>query len=242
MISEKESIELRLNQLAERIVRCRRCRRLVWYRRYVAENRPKRYVGWKYWAKPLPGFGDPMARVMVVGLAPAAHGGNRTGRMFTGNGSANTLMKALYINGYASSPMSTSRDDGLKLQDIYLTAVVRCVPPKNLPSRDELERCLDYLKEEFKILKKIKVIVALGSIAFEGCLKMMKDLGIKIPKPRPRFSHGASYRFEDNVLGKGILTIICSYHPSRQNTQTKRLRDEMLASIFAMAKDIANQS
>lgn len=241
MGSGGDFVELELQRLRERIVRCRRCKRLVWYRRYVAEGRPKRYKGWKYWARPIPGFGDPYARLLVVGLAPAAHGGNRTGRMFTGDGSANTLMSALYANGYASRPTSISADDGLVLRDAYLTAVVRCVPPKNMPSKDEVERCLDYLKEEIGLLKNVKAIVALGSVAFNGCLRLMKGLGAELPKPRPRFRHGACYEPRGNVLGRKPPVIICSYHPSRQNTQTGRLTVDMLVKVFEYAKGVVKK-
>ncbi|MCS7135548.1 MAG: uracil-DNA glycosylase [Nitrososphaerota archaeon] len=225
-----------LEELAAVIVSCKKCSRLVSYRSYVAENRPKRYSHEEYWAKPIPGFGDPNARLLVVGLAPAAHGGNRTGRMFTGDGSANTLMKALYSVGYASQPYSIHRDDGLKLRDAYLTAVVRCVPPKNVPSKEEIDNCSTYLKNELFILKNVKVIVSLGMIAFNTCVRVLSELGVRMSRPLPKFLHGAVYRLNGELFGRTVPLLVASYHPSRQNTQTGRLTQSMLNSIFKKAR------
>ncbi|MCL7398032.1 MAG: uracil-DNA glycosylase [Thaumarchaeota archaeon] len=225
-----------LEELAKTIISCKKCSRLVHHRLYVAENRPKRYLNEEYWAKPIPGFGDPNARLLVVGLAPAAHGGNRTGRMFTGDYSAETLMKALHSVGYASQPYSINRNDGLRLEDVYLTAIVRCVPPKNMPSREEIENCSAYLKDEFFLLKNVRVMVALGMIAFNTCVKILSELGVSIPRPAPKFLHGAVYRFEGELFGRTAPLLIASYHPSRQNTQTGRLTQSMLNDIFKKAR------
>ncbi|MEM0456183.1 MAG: uracil-DNA glycosylase [Nitrososphaerota archaeon] len=227
-----------LEELATTIISCKKCPRLVHYRVYVAEKRPKRYLKDEYWAKPIPSFGDPNARLLIVGLAPAAHGGNRTGRMFTGDGSANTLMRALYFVGYASQPYSIHRDDGLRLKDAYLTAVVRCVPPKNMPSKEEIENCSAYLKNELFLLKNVKAIVALGMVAFNTCVKILSELGVKMPRPSPKFSHGAVYKLEGELFGRAAPSLIASYHPSRQNTQTGRLTQSMLNNIFKKAKQL----
>ncbi len=228
-----------LEELIATIISCNKCPRLVFYRRYVAENRPKRYLNEEYWAKPIPGFGDPNARLLVVGLAPAAHGGNRTGRMFTGDGSADTLMRALYFAGYASQPYSIHKDNGLKLEGVYLTAVVRCVPPKNMPSKGEIRNCLVYLKNEIFLLRNVRVIVALGMIAFRSCVRILSELGVRIPRPSPKFLHGAVYKFEGELFGRAAPLIIAAYHPSRQNTQTGRLTQNMLNNVFKKARRFA---
>lgn len=227
-----------LEELATTIISCKKCPRLARYRVYVAENRPKRYLNEEYWAKPVPGFGDPNATLLVVGLAPAAHGGNRTGRMFTGDGSADTLMRALYLTGYASQPYSIHKYDGLRLNDVYLTAVVRCVPPKNMPSKEEIMNCSTYLMNELFLLKNVRVIVALGMVAFDTCVKVLSKLGVKIPRPSPKFSHGAVYKLEGELFGRTVPLLIASYHPSRQNTQTGRLTQNMLNNIFKKAKKL----
>lgn len=195
------------------------------YRRLVAEKPPKRFSGWQYWSRPLTGFGDPEAEILVVGLAPAAHGGNRTGRMFTGDSSGNTLVGSLFRVGLANMPTSTSRDDGLVLRHVYLTAALRCVPPANRPLSEELANCFDYLRCELALLKNVKVIVALGSIAFSASCRL---LGLK----NTRFRHGA-------LLSNGKTHLIASYHPSRRNTQTGLLRPEMLDQVFAEAKRLS---
>ncbi|MEM2909887.1 MAG: uracil-DNA glycosylase [Nitrososphaerota archaeon] len=225
-----------LEELATTIISCKKCPRLVFYRQYVAENRPKRFLNDEYWAKPIPGFGDFHARLLVVGLAPAAHGGNRTGRMFTGDGSAETLMRALHSAGYASQPYSIRKDDGLRLEDAYLTAVVRCVPPKNMPSREEIENCSTYLKSELFLLKNVRAMVALGMVAFKTCVRILSELGVRIPRPTPEFSHGAVYRLEGEYFSRAAPVLIASYHPSRQNTQTGRLTQSMLNKVFKKAR------
>jgi uracil-DNA glycosylase family 4 len=221
---------LALARLNEAVVRCHKCPRLVRWREAAAKAPPRRYQGQTYWAKPLPGFGDPKARLLIVGLAPAAHGGNRTGRIFTGDRSGDWLYRALYAHGFANQPYSEHRNDGLKLNDCYVTAAVRCAPPENKPSLAEFERCRPYLVQELKLLKNLKVIVALGKIAFDSFLAAYEESGRAIPKPRPKFSHGVS------VILPGNLRLICSYHPSQQNTFTGKLTRQMFDNIFAQAR------
>ena len=210
-----------LERLNEKIISCKECPRLVEYIRSI--KKAKRYREQEYWSKPLPGFGDINARLLIIGLAPAAHGGNRTGRMFTGDSSGDWLIRALYLNGFANKDTSVSKDDGLVLRDAYITAVVRCAPPNNKPSKEELNNCIKYLKEELKILKHIKIVLTLGSIAFHTYTSLYNL--------RLRFYHNASYNIDDKIL-------IASYHPSRQNTQTGRLLwDEWLA-VFKKVKQM----
>jgi uracil-DNA glycosylase len=202
----------------------------VRWRERVARVPPRRYQGQTYWAKPLPGFGDPEARLLIVGLAPAAHGGNRTGRMFTGDRSGDWLYRALYAHGFSNQPGSTHRNDDLRLKDCYITAAVRCAPPQNKPSLAEFERCRPYLVQELKLFKNAKVIVVLGKIAFDSFLAAYRESGRAIPKPRPKFGHGASVILLEN------LRLICSYHPSQQNTFTGKLTRQMFDNIFAQAR------
>ncbi len=219
-----------LARLDRTIICCRKCPRLVRWREAVAKVPPRRYQGQSYWAKPLTGFGDAAARLLIVGLAPAAHGGNRTGRIFTGDRSGDWLYRALYAHGFANQPTSQHRNDGLKLNDCYVTAAVRCAPPQNKPSPAEFDRCRPYLVEELKLLKNLKVIIALGKIAFDSFLAAYYESGRVIAKPRPKFSHGAT------VLLPESLRLISSYHPSQQNTFTGKLTPEMFDHIFAQAK------
>lgn len=218
--------------LEEAIISCERCPRLVRWRRTVALDPPRRYRGEKYWARPLPGFGDREGRMLVVGLAPAAHGGNRTGRMFTGDSSGNTLVEALHRLGLANQPYSTSRDDGLRLTDVYLTAVVRCAPPKNRPTAREIENCRPYLSSELVLLKNLRSAVALGRIAFDGLLKALRGNKYDVPRPKPRFRHGLIFKV---YCPTGELLVASSYHPSRQNTQTGRLTPSMLLDVLEEA-------
>jgi len=213
-----------LENLSKQIIGCTLCPRLTEYRVKVALNPPKRYRGEEYWAKPLPGFGDPYAKMLVLGLAPAAHGGNRTGRMFTGDSSGAWLMKALYETGFANQPTSLSRHDGLKLSGAYLTAVVRCVPPANKPLKSEVENCLRYLKVELEILKDIRLVLALGRLAHDAYLKISGSRNVL-------FKHGQIIS-----LGGRIPFLVDSYHPSRQNTQTGRLRWDMWIDVFNRAR------
>lgn len=219
----------RLNQV---VIRCRKCPRLVRWRAQVAKNPPRRYQGQKYWAKPLPGFGDPAARLFIVGLAPAAHGGNRTGRIFTGDRSGDWLYETLYDFGFCNRPTSIRGNDGLKLTDSYIAAAVRCAPPDNKPTLEEFARCRPYLIQELRLLKNMRVVVALGKIAFDSFLRAYQESGGLIPKPRPQFSHGALFEINEN------LTLVGSYHPSQQNTFTGKLTREMFQAVFRRAREI----
>src|SRR4029077_15675986 len=180
-------------QLNARIVACRRCPRLVAHREAVAAAPPRRYLGQRYWARPLPGFGDPRARLLLVGLAPAAHGGNRTGRMFTGDGSAAWLARGLFQAGFATQPVSERRGDGLALVDAYMSAAIRCAPPKNKPTPRQLARCADHMRAEFALLQQIDVVLGLGKIGFDTAVARLAEAGFTMPRPRPRFGHGVCY-------------------------------------------------
>jgi len=218
----------KLELLERRIVRCRRCPRLVAWREEAAAEPPRRYAGERYWARPVPGFGDPAARLVVVGLAPAAHGGNRTGRMFTGDRSGDWLYAALHRAGLASQPTSVARGDGLELDGAFITAVNRCAPPANRPSVAERENCLPYLAEELSLLKGARAILALGSYAWDGSLLALAALGHRAPRPRPRFGHEAEARI-------GPYLLVGSFHPSQQNTFTGKLTEGMLDRAIARA-------
>ena len=213
-----------INSLNKKIINCKKCPRLSLYIQKIAKTKVRRFSHENYWGKPLPGFGDPNAELLIVGLAPAAHGGNRTGRMFTGDSSGDWVARTLYKNGFSTIPTSTSLNDGFSLINAYITAVVRCAPPKNKPTTDEFENCLDYLKTELVVLKRIRVIVCLGRIAFDTCKKVLDF-------KKEDFSHGKVIKLDD-------LSIICSYHPSRQNTQTGRLSWSQWNSIFFKAKKL----
>ncbi|MFQ5875667.1 MAG: uracil-DNA glycosylase [Dehalococcoidia bacterium] len=215
-----------LEQLNQEIVSCTRCPRLVTYREAVARDKRRMYQDWDYWGRPVPGFGDEAARVLILGLAPAAHGANRTGRMFTGDGSGDWVWRTLHKYGFANHPSSRHRDDGLAVTDVYITASLRCAPPRNRPLAQELSGCRPYLLAELELLDRVRVVVALGKIAFDSCLAAFSALKYKLPNPRPRFGHGLTY-----PLAPG-LTLVASYHPSRQNTQTGKLTREMFDQIF----------
>ena len=221
-----------LPDLAGRIVRCRRCPRLVEWREQVAAKPPRRFAGDEYWARPLPGFGDPAAKLVVVGLAPAAHGGNRTGRIFTGDRSGDWLYAALHRAGFANQAASEHRDDGLRLRATYVTAVNRCPPPGNRPTPVERDNCLPYLAEELRLLERATVLVALGSFAWDGALRALRELKQGIPRPKPRFGHGA-----EELVGRYAL--LGCYHPSQQNTFTGRLTEPMLDAVFSRARELA---
>jgi uracil-DNA glycosylase family 4 len=221
-----------LRTLREQIVVCRRCPRLVAHREAVAQDPPKRFRGQLYWARPLPGFGDPRARLLVVGLAPAAHGGNRTGRLFTGDESGHFLMAALHAAGFASKPSSVNARDGLRLRRAWITAPVRCCPPANRPTPAELQACLPFLVRELELLPEVRVVVALGRFAFDAYLRAREVLGRPLPRPRPRFRHGGVTRLPEG------LRLIAAYHPSQQNTFTGTLTPGMLRAVFRRAREI----
>jgi uracil-DNA glycosylase len=202
----------------------------VKHREAVAAAPPRRYQGERYWARPLPGFGDPRARLLLVGLAPAANGGNRTGRMFTGDRSGDWLFDALHHAGFASQPTSERRGDGLELVDAYITAAVRCAPPDNKPTLDEFARCAPYLVTELRMLTRVRVVVGLGRIGWQAYLRGRLALGATRARPAPTFGHGAITRFDDGV------TLIATYHPSQQNTFTGKLTRPMLRGIFETAR------
>jgi uracil-DNA glycosylase family 4 len=220
-----------LSALASEIVDCRLCPRLVRWRETAAADPPRRFQGEEYWARPLPGFGDPLARVVIVGLAPAAHGGNRTGRVFTGDRSGDWLYASLHRAGLANQARSEHPDDGLRLLAAYVTAVNRCAPPGNRPTPTERDNCLPYLVEELRLLDRARVIVALGSFAWDGSLRALGELGEGIPRPKPRFGHGA-----EAVIGR--YSLLGCYHPSQQNTFTGRLTEAMLDDLFARAREL----
>jgi uracil-DNA glycosylase len=225
-----------LVQLNSEVVACTRCPRLVVYREQVAREKRRAYRGWEYWGKPVPGFGDPDARVLVLGLAPGAHGSNRTGRPFTGDASGNFMYPVLHETGFANQSAATDRNDGLRLKDLYITAAVRCAPPDNKPLPQELGNCAPYLDREFAGLRKLKVIVALGRIGFDAYLNSLKQRGLLKSKKDYAFRHGARYRMPDGN------TLLASYHPSNQNTQTGKLTREMLVNIFKEAARLADRA
>jgi uracil-DNA glycosylase family 4 len=225
-----------LRALSGEITSCTRCPRLVEWRKRSAAEPPRRYRGETYWARPLPGFGDPKARIMIVGLAPAAHGGNRTGRIFTGDRSGDWLFAALHRAGLANQPVSVSVDDGLRLRDTYIAAVNRCPPPQNRPTTEERDNCLPYLIRELRLLRTARVLVALGSFAWSGTLLALAGLGVELPRPRPRFGHGAEAELE----GEGCAwSLLGCFHPSQQNTFTGKLTEPMMDAVFARAKELA---
>ncbi len=218
-----------LAQVDAAIIACEKCPRLRQYCAAVAREKRRAFRGETYWGKPVPGFGDPQAHLLIVGLAPAAHGGNRTGRMFTGDRSGDFLYAALYRAGFADQPIAVSRDDGLHLIDAYIAASGRCAPPDNKPTPEELNNCRPYLIEELRQLTKTRVIVALGKIAFDNVLLALAGRGVEISKPRPAFGHEATYHFDP-------YTLIGSYHPSQRNTQTGLLTPAMFDRIFRQAQ------
>jgi uracil-DNA glycosylase family 4 len=229
--SDESNLDQKWTQLNEEILGCRKCPRLVAWREEVARTRRKAYRDETYWGKPITGFGDKAGRILVVGLAPGAHGANRTGRIFTGDGSGEFLFRALYQAGFANQPTATSIDDGLCLEDLYISAVCRCVPPGNKPNRDELANCLPYLEKELAYLTRLQVIVVLGHIAFDQTLRLYKAQGYDLP--RLKFAHGAIHD-----LGESLPWLVASYHPSRQNTQTGRLNEAMFAEIWEKARSL----
>ena len=219
-----------LAQLCADVVACRACPRLVAWREEVAATKRRAYMDWAYWGKPVPGFGDPAARLLIVGLAPGAHGANRTGRPFTGDSSGDFLYSALFRAGFANQPESHSRDDGLVLHDWFITSVGRCVPPQNRPTAAELVNCRPFLLRELALLDKVQVVIALGHIAFDGYLRALREQGHELPARK--FQHGA--RIE---LPAGLPLLLPCYHVSRQNTNTGRLTPDMLDAVLATAQE-----
>ncbi len=232
-----------LEQLETEVVACRRCPRLVEWREEVARTKRAAYSDQAYWGRPVPGFGDPDAWLLIVGLAPGAHGANRTGRMFTGDRSGDWLYGSLHTAGLASQASSTVRDDGLELIGAWITAVVRCVPPGNRPSTAERDACLPWLEREISLLESVRVIVTLGGFAWTNTLRVLESLGGVVERPRPKFGHGA-----ETVVGAMSwyaapateLRLLASYHPSQQNTFTGRLTREMLGQIWARARQLGS--
>ena len=212
------------------IIACTRCPRLVAWREEAAADPPARYRGEEYWARPVPGFGDPKARLLLVGLAPAAHGGNRTGRVFTGDRSGDWLFRALHKAGFANQPTSVHRDDGLKLAGAYVTAACRCAPPDNKPLPEELANCRPFLLREIELLTKLRVVLGLGKIGFDTSFDALRALGKTNLKSRPKFAHGAQVQVGEN------LTLLGTFHPSQQNTFTGKLTEPMLDAVFARAR------
>jgi uracil-DNA glycosylase family 4 len=221
-----------LESLCREVVSCRACPRLVEWREQVAREKRREFRDETYWGRPLPGFGDPAARVLVVGLAPAAHGGNRTGRIFTGDRSGDWLYGSLYRTGFANQPTSVSVDDGLRLRGAYVTAAVRCAPPANKPTPQERDRCLGYLGRELELLASVLVIVALGAFAYDAVARVLASVGSPLPVPRPKFSHGLE------VITPRAIVLGC-YHPSQQNTFTGRLTQPMIDEIFGRARSLS---
>lgn len=223
-----------LDALMREVVACERCPRLREYCRGVAETKRRAYLDWEYWGRPVPSFGDPNARVLLIGLAPGAHGANRTGRMFTGDSSGDFLYRALYETGFASQPESRSRDDGLKLSGVYITAAARCAPPGNKLLPGELRNCRPYLERELDLLRQVRVVVALGRVAFDTYLGILRDRGVIRTRSAFAFAHGAEHR-----IAAGSPVLICSYHPSQQNTFTGKLTPVMLRRVFERARRLA---
>jgi uracil-DNA glycosylase family 4 len=221
--------------LQQEVIACQLCPRLVEYRTEIGRVKRRAYREWDYWAKPVPSFGDPHTRMLIVGLAPGAHGSNRTGRPFTGDGSGATLYRVLHRAGFASQPESHSRDDGLRLKDAYITAAVRCAPPGNKPTPQEIRTCRGYFERELALLSEVRVVVALGKIAFDVYLSVLRDRGVIKSRAPFVFGHNRVHR-----IAPGSPILISSYHPSQQNTSTGKLTEKMLLDVFRRARKIVN--
>jgi uracil-DNA glycosylase len=240
MTGPKESLpdeslpEESLKALMRQVAACERCPRLRAYCQDIARVKRRAYRDWEYWGQPVPSFGDPQARVLIIGLAPGAHGANRTGRMFTGDRSGDFLYRALYQTQFASQAESHSRDDGLRLFDVYITAAARCAPPHNKPAPAELANCRPYLERELDVLKKVRVVVTLGRLAFDSYLRILRDRGGIASRAGFRFAHDAEHH-----TGPEAPVLISSYHPSQQNTSTGKLTEAMLRQVFERARRIA---
>lgn len=222
---------MELDRLAARVTQCRSCPRLTRWREEVGQTKRLAFRDEEYWARPVPGFGDRAARLLVLGLAPAAHGANRTGRIFTGDRSGDWLYAALHRAGFANRPTSVHREDDLELYDAYITSPVKCAPPANRPLPEERDRCRPFLIEEFAVLTRVRAIVCLGAFAWDQALRIVAEAGQVIPRPKPRFGHGAR-------VDTGPYVLIGSYHPSQQNTFTGRLTVEMFDEVFALARAV----
>ena len=218
-----------LEGLTSEIIACRKCPRLVRHREAIARQKRAAFREWEYWGRPVPGFGDAHARLLVVGLAPAAHGGNRTGRVFTGDRSGEWLYRALYRTGFANQALSVSKDDGLELRDCYIAAAVRCAPPENRPTRTEFARCQPFLVRETLLLPALRIVVVLGAVAMDAFLRVWRMTHHEIPSPRPRFRHEGTWSMPP-------ITLIASYHPSQRNTQTGLLTESMFDDVFRSAR------
>jgi uracil-DNA glycosylase family 4 len=219
-----------LIQLNKEIISCTRCPRLISYCKKIGREKRRAYQDWDYWAKPVPGWGDANARVLIMGLAPGAHGSNRTGRPFTGDGSGNFMYPILYKAGFASQPTGTHREDGLRLKDAYITAAVRCAPPQNKPTPEEISNCSNWLDKELAALKRVQIVVVLGKIGFDAYLNYMKRRGLLASKAGFAFAHGAQHELPDSRI------LLCSYHPSLQNTNTGKLTEKMFLDVFLKAR------
>ncbi|NUO78917.1 uracil-DNA glycosylase [candidate division KSB1 bacterium] len=228
----REQIALLQNEL----VQCRRCARLVKWREQVAREKVRRFAEEEYWGRPVPSFGDPNARLLIVGLAPAAHGGNRTGRIFTGDRSGDWLFRALHKAGFANQPSSQHREDGLRLKDCYITATCHCAPPENKPTREEMRNCRPFLLREMELLKRVRVIVALGKIGFEAAFTVFAEVYGKEYGAKPKFKHGVELQLVQGVM------LLGSFHPSQQNTFTGRLTEAMFDGIFRRARQLISKS
>ena len=222
-----------LQVLQQEIVNCSRCPRLRQHCVNIATVKRRAYRDWEYWGRPVPSFGDPRARILILGLAPGAHGSNRTGRMFTGDGSGQMLYRTLYKTGFASQAESVSRDDGMMLQDAYITAAARCAPPGNKPTPEELRNCRPFFERELDLLDRVKVVVALGKIAFDTYLDVLKSRGAIASRAAFEFGHNREFR-----IAEGLPRLVSSYHPSQQNTSTGKLTEKMLVEVFRHARKI----
>lgn len=231
---KRQATAASLSQLAGEIVACRLCSRLVEHRERIGETKRASYADWDYWAKPVPSFGDPLAPMMALGLAPAAHGGNRTGRVFTGDASATFLVRAMHEAGLANQPISDHRHDGLEYVGVYICAAVRCVPPQDRPTPEEQRTCLPYLVREMGLLPNLRVVLALGHIAFQAALRALSEIAER--RLRAKFNHGEVYRF-----GFGLPLLVACYHPSPRNTNTGRLSMEQLVGTLQMAKGLSER-
>jgi uracil-DNA glycosylase family 4 len=226
------ALHRRIQEIQTEVVSCRRCSRLVKWREEVAKAKRASFAGQEYWGRPVPGFGDPAARLLIVGLAPAAHGANRTGRMFTGDRSGEWLYRALFRAGFANQAESTGRGDGLTLTGCFITAAVRCAPPANKPTPHERDACSPFLEAELEAMSRVRVVVALGKFGFDQLWRILKGRGEDLPSPRPRFGHGLEVAVRDD------LTVLSSFHPSQQNTFTGKLTEGMFDTVWARAREL----